>query len=72
MTNRIHHDEITDENTPLPLSLLFLEEMPIPAQMTRLCTSESAHAPQYECEAFYKAISRPFRTPRPKRVGDAK
>lgn len=72
MPNRIQNDVLTDEHTPLPLGLLFLEEMPRPEQMTRVCASESAHSPLYECETFYKAISRPFRTPKPKRAGDAK
>jgi hypothetical protein len=72
MPNKIHNDEITDEETPLPLHLLFLEEMPRPVQLTRQCQSDSAHSPQYRCETFYKAISRPFRAATTKGTGDAK
>jgi len=72
MPSKMHNDYITDEETPLPLHLLFLEAMPTPAEMTRLCCSESAHSPQYVCQSFYKAISRPFRAVAPGGRRDAK
>lgn len=51
----------TDDRRSLPLHLLLMDEMTRPASYTRLCESRSAHSMQYECETFYKPISRPFR-----------
>lgn len=48
----------TDEETPLPMHMLFIEEMPLPKYSCRLYNSSAARAAQYECFNFYKHISR--------------
>lgn len=47
-----------DEETPLPIHMLFIEKMPLPKYATRSYSSSAARAEQYECFNFYKHISR--------------
>jgi hypothetical protein len=48
----------TDEDTPLPMHMLFIEQMPLPKYACRSYSSSAARAAQYECFNFYKHISR--------------
>ena len=48
----------TDEETPLPMHMSFIEEMPLPKYACRSYSSSAARAALYECFNFYKHISR--------------
>jgi hypothetical protein len=48
----------SDEDTPIPMHMLFIDKMPRPRYATRSYSSGAARAAQYECFPFYKHISR--------------
>lgn len=48
----------TDEETPLPLHMSLMQEMPTPKYACRAYSSSAARAARYECFSFYKHISR--------------
>lgn len=48
----------SDEDTPLPMHMMFIDEMPRPKYACRSYSSPAARAAQYECFNFYKHISR--------------
>lgn len=48
----------SNEDTPIPMHMLFIDEMPRPKYANRSYSSSAARAVQYECFPFYKYISR--------------
>ena len=48
----------TDEDTPIPMHMVLIEEMPRPKYAIRSYSSSAARAVQYQCFNFYKQISR--------------
>jgi hypothetical protein len=48
----------TDEDTPIPMHMVLIEEMPQPKDACRSYNSSAARAVQYKCFDFYKHISR--------------
>ena len=48
----------SDEDTPIPMHMVLIEEMPRPKDASRLYSSSAARAVQYNCFNFYKHISR--------------
>jgi len=48
----------TDEDTPIPMHMVLIEEMPRPKYAIRAYSSSAARAVQYRCFNFYKLISR--------------
>jgi hypothetical protein len=48
----------SDKDTPLPMHMLFIEQMPLPRYACRSYSSSAARAARYECFNFYKHISR--------------
>lgn len=48
----------TDEDTPIPMHMVLIEEMPRPKYACRSYSSSAARAMHYECFNFYKHISR--------------
>jgi len=48
----------TDEDTPIPMHMVLIEEMPRPKYAGRSYSSSAARAEQYKCVNFYKHISR--------------
>jgi hypothetical protein len=48
------------EESPLPLHMMMMEEMPRDKYDNRLRVSAAARSDAYECFTFYKHISRPL------------
>lgn len=59
-----------DKETPLPMHMLLIEEMPKSKFSPRLCESSIARTKEYLCVRFYKPISRPLPLERRERYYD--
>jgi hypothetical protein len=60
MKQKNPQDKHFDEEAPLPMHMMMMEEAPQPEYATRLRKSAAARSDYYGCFTFYKHISRPL------------